>query len=93
MRGAGVLRRHRAEQLSRPCCRATARLEYIADRPVIMDCTPSTLHCNFPLREVAMPWLATDPMIERPKIMQNVLSDRFTMAEDCARYGVSRPTG
>ena len=74
MRGAGVLRRHRAEQLCRTCCRATARLEYIADRPGIMDCTPSTLQCNFPLCEVAMPWLATDPMIERLKIVQNVLT-------------------
>ena len=93
MRNAGVSRRRCAERLYRPCCSATARLEYIADRPGIMDCTPSTLHCNFPLSEVAMPWLATDPMIERLKIVQNVLSDRFTMAEDCARYGVSRPTG
>ena len=45
------------------------------------------------LREVAMPWLKTDPMIERLKFVQDALGDRFTMAEVCARYAVSRPTG
>lgn len=40
-----------------------------------------------------MPWLATDSMIERLKSVQDALSDRFTMAEVDARYGVSRPTG
>ena len=39
-----------------------------------------------------MPWLETDPMNERLKFVQDALSDRFTMAEVCARYGVSRPT-
>jgi putative transposase len=55
--------------------------------------TPSTLHRDCLLREVAMPWLETDPMNERLKFVQDALSDRFTMAEVCARYGVSRPTG
>ena len=32
-------------------------------------------------------------MNERFKFVQDALSDRFTMAEICARYGVSRPTG
>jgi putative transposase len=40
-----------------------------------------------------MPWLETDPMSERLKFVQDALGDRFTMAEVCARYGVSRPTG
>lgn len=40
-----------------------------------------------------MPWLETDPMTERLKFVQDALSDRFTMAEVCARHGVSRPTG
>ena len=45
------------------------------------------------LRESAMPWLETDLMTERLKFVQDALSDRFTMAEVCARHGVSRPTG
>ena len=32
-----------------------------------------------------MPWLETDPMTERLKFVQDALSDRFTMAEVCAR--------
>jgi len=40
-----------------------------------------------------MPWLETDSMNERLKFVQDAQSDRFTMAELCARYGVSRPTG
>ena len=40
-----------------------------------------------------MPWLETDPMTERLQFVQDALSDRFTMAEVCARYGVSRKTG
>lgn len=40
-----------------------------------------------------MPWMETDAMNERLKFVQDALSDRFTMAEVCARYGVSRPTG
>ena len=40
-----------------------------------------------------MPWLETDAMTERLKFVQDAQSDRFTMAELCARHGVSRPTG
>ena len=40
-----------------------------------------------------MLWLETDPMTERLQFVQDALSDRFTMAEVCARYGVSRKTG
>jgi len=40
-----------------------------------------------------MPWLETAPMIERLKFVQDAQSDRFTMAELCARHGVSRKTG
>ena len=32
-------------------------------------------------------------MIERLKFVQDALSDRFTMADVCPRYGVSRPIG
>ena len=55
--------------------------------------TSSTLHGDTPLREVAMPWMETDAMNERLKFVQDALSDPFTMADVCARYGVSRPTG
>ncbi len=37
-----------------------------------------------------MPWLETDLMTERLKFVQDALSDRFTMSELCARYGISR---
>ena len=40
-----------------------------------------------------MPWLETDAMNERLKFVQDAQSDRFTMAELCARHGVSCPTG
>ena len=40
-----------------------------------------------------MLWLETDPMNERLTCVQDALSDRFTMVEVCARYGVSRKTG
>ena len=40
-----------------------------------------------------MPWPKTHHMIERLKFAQDALSDRFTMVDVCARYGVSRPTG
>ena len=40
-----------------------------------------------------MPWLETNPMNERVKFVQDAWSDRFTMAEVCARVGVSRKTG
>jgi len=44
-------------------------------------------------RESAMPWLETDPMTERLTFVQDAQRDRFTMAERCARHGVSRLTG
>ncbi|MBC7562538.1 MAG: helix-turn-helix domain-containing protein [Gemmatimonadaceae bacterium] len=56
-----------------------------------MDYTPSTLHGDTPLRDIAMLWLKTDSMIERLKFVQDVLSDGFTMADVCARYGVIVP--
>ena len=40
-----------------------------------------------------MPWPKTHHMIERLKFAQDALSDRFTMADVCPRYGVSRPIG
>lgn len=40
-----------------------------------------------------MPWLETAPVEERIQFITDALSDRFTMSELCARYGVSRRTG
>ena len=40
-----------------------------------------------------MPWLETAPVEERIRFIQDALSDRFTMSELCARYGVSRRVG
>jgi len=40
-----------------------------------------------------MPWLETAPVEERIQFIQDALSDRFTMSELCARYGVSRRIG
>lgn len=40
-----------------------------------------------------MPWLETAPVDERIRFIQDALSDRFTMSELCARYGVSRRIG
>jgi putative transposase len=40
-----------------------------------------------------MPWLETAPVEERLKFIDDARSDRFTMAELCARYGVSRRVG
>ena len=40
-----------------------------------------------------MPWLETAPMDERMQFIRDALSDRFTMTELCARYGVSRRIG
>ena len=40
-----------------------------------------------------MPWLETAPVDERIRFLQDALSDRFTMSELCARYGVSRRVG
>lgn len=40
-----------------------------------------------------MPWLETAPVDERIQVIQDALSDRFTMSALCARYGVSRRLG
>ena len=34
-----------------------------------------------------MPWMETDAMNERLRFLPDTLTDRFTMAEICARYG------
>ncbi len=40
-----------------------------------------------------MPWSETSPVEERIQFISDALSDRFTMSELCARYGVSRRVG
>lgn len=40
-----------------------------------------------------MPWLETVPMDQRLQFIEDALSDRFTMAALCARYGISRRVG
>lgn len=40
-----------------------------------------------------MPWKESDLMDERLHFVRDALSDRFTMSELCARYGVSRRVG
>ena len=40
-----------------------------------------------------MSWLETAPVQQRLKFIDDARSDRFTMAELCARYGVSRRVG
>ena len=35
-----------------------------------------------------MPWTETAPVEERIRFVEDALSDRFTMSELCARYGV-----
>lgn len=40
-----------------------------------------------------MPWLETAPVEERIQFITDALSDRFTMSELCARYGISRRIG
>jgi transposase InsO family protein len=40
-----------------------------------------------------MPWLETSPVEERIQFIADALSDRFTMSELCARYGISRRVG
>ena len=40
-----------------------------------------------------MPWMETAPVEERIRFVEDALSDRFTMSELCARYGVSRRVG
>src|SRR6476646_10540640 len=42
---------------------------------------------------MVMPWLETVPVEERIRFIGDALSDRFTMSELCARYGVSRRVG
>ena len=37
-----------------------------------------------------MPWTETGPMEERLQFVRDALSDRFTMSELCARFGISR---
>ena len=40
-----------------------------------------------------MPWTESDAMDQRRQFVTDALSDRFTMTELCARYGVSRRIG
>ena len=40
-----------------------------------------------------MPWSETTPVEERIQFVNDALSDRFTMSELCARYGISRRVG
>jgi transposase-like protein len=40
-----------------------------------------------------MPWTESDAMDQRLRFVTDALSDRFTMTELCARYGVSRRIG
>ena len=40
-----------------------------------------------------MPWMETVPVEERIRFIDDALSDRFTMSELCARYGISRRVG
>ena len=40
-----------------------------------------------------MPWTESGRMEERERFVRDALSDRFTMSELCARYGVSRRIG
>lgn len=40
-----------------------------------------------------MPWLETSPVEERMQFIADAFSDRFTMSELCARYGISRRVG
>ena len=40
-----------------------------------------------------MPWQETSPMDQRERFIQDHRVDLYTMAELCARYGVSRKTG
>ena len=40
-----------------------------------------------------MPWLETNPMLERRHFIQDFVSGHWTMTELCVRYGVSRTTG
>ena len=45
------------------------------------------------MSEVVMPWKESVAMEERLRFVRDAQSDRFTMSELCARYGVSRRVG
>ena len=40
-----------------------------------------------------MPWMETNPVLERRHFAHDFASGHWTMAELCQRYGISRPTG
>src|SRR5688572_9518864 len=40
-----------------------------------------------------MPWLETDPVLERRHFIRDVDSGHWTFTELCVRYGISRVTG
>jgi len=40
-----------------------------------------------------MPWLETNPVLERQRFVKDVESGHWTMSEICVRYGISRITG
>lgn len=40
-----------------------------------------------------MPWLETNPVLERQHFVQDLESGHWTMRELCLRYGISRITG
>ena len=40
-----------------------------------------------------MPWLETNPVLERQHFVHDLASDHWTMTELCVRYGISRNTG
>src|SRR5467141_1783658 len=40
-----------------------------------------------------MPWLETNPVLERQRFVKDVESGHWTMSELCVRYGISRITG
>ena len=43
--------------------------------------------------EEGMPWLETNPVLERHHFVQDLKSGHWTMTELCSRYGISRMTG
>ena len=40
-----------------------------------------------------MPWLETNPVLERQRFVKDIESGHWTMSELCVRYGISRITG
>ncbi|MFN7669507.1 MAG: helix-turn-helix domain-containing protein [Planctomycetota bacterium] len=40
-----------------------------------------------------MPWIQTEPEMERRKFVQAALRREVPMSELCARFGISRKTG